>query len=62
MAERGQRARLADEARPAVDVQRDRHRKHLQCDVSLEARVAGAVHLPHAATTDERADLVDAES
>ena len=36
-------------------------RQDFQGDVAIQSRVAGAIHLPHAALADMRNDLVDAE-
>lgn len=46
------------EAAQAIGVGRERSRKDLQSDVAIEARVAGAINLSHAALADRRDDPV----
>ena len=54
--------RLALEAREALGVLRERGGQRLDRDVAPEPRVAGAIHLAHAARAERRDDLVGAEA
>jgi hypothetical protein len=61
MVERGNGAGLPVEAMEAVGVVRGRVGKQLERHLPPQARVAGAVHLAHAALAEGRDDLVGAE-
>src|SRR5207244_664239 len=61
MVERGQGLRLALEARGAAGIVAQRVGQCLDRDVAVQARIAGAIHLAHAARADLGDDLVDAE-
>jgi hypothetical protein len=50
------------EARQAVGVECERVRQDLDGDVSLQLRVARAIHLPHAAGANQSDDLILAEA
>ena len=56
--ERRQRACLALEAGEGALVLGQARRQHLDRDLAMEARVAGAVHLAHAARAQRSDDLV----
>src|SRR5882672_10981014 len=62
MVQRGERLRFAREARQAVRVVRERFGQDLDRDGAIQLRIAGAVHLAHAAFADRRIDFVDAEA
>ena len=62
MIERGERLRLACEPGESVGIARERIRQDLQRDIAIELRVAGAIHLAHAAFANLRGDFVDAEA
>ena len=59
--ERGQRLRLAPEAREPPGVGRERGGQHLDGHVAPELGVARAVHLAHAARAERSDDLERAE-
>jgi len=59
--ERGNRARLAFEARAAFRVGAEFLRENLDRDRTVEAGVAGAVNLAHASGANQRPDLVGPE-
>ena len=61
MIERGQGARLAAEPRQPIGILRAERRQDLDRDVASELRVAGAIHLAHAARADRRVNPVGAE-
>ena len=46
----------------AIGIAGEGIRQDLQRDVPIQLRVARAIHLPHAAFADLRADFVDAEA
>ena len=50
--ERGERLRLAVEARQTVGIERELGGQDLQGDVAPELGIAGAVHLAHSARAD----------
>ena len=56
--QRGDRPRLGLEPPPHLGIGRDVRRHHLDGDVAIEPRVAGAIHLAHAARADALDDLV----
>ena len=64
----GERPRASKKGRCHVNVRSGlsdapcRFTRNLQRDVASELRIAGAIHLPHAAFTDLRDVFVDAES
>ncbi len=58
MVERGEQARLAFEPRTRARIGGNVCRQALDRNVTLEPRVAGEIHLTHAAGADERLDLV----
>jgi hypothetical protein len=62
MIERGEQLRLAFEARDAFAIGRHRRGKDLDRDVTLQPRVARAVHLTHASGTKCTEDLVGAQA
>jgi hypothetical protein len=60
--QRGQQLRLTLEPRNAIAIAGKGRRQELQGDVSLQARVAGAVDLAHAAFAKRFDDLAVPES
>ena len=62
MIQRRERLRFAREAREPIGIVREQLRQHLDRDVAIESRVAGAEDLAHAADADGAADLVHAQS
>ncbi|MEO6236337.1 MAG: hypothetical protein ABIQ52_05015 [Vicinamibacterales bacterium] len=58
MVEGGEYFRFAREPREPFGVARERLRQNLQRHVAIQRRVAGAIDLAHAASTDFRADFV----
>ena len=62
MIERGQDLRFALEAREPLGIRRKRVGQDLQRDVALQAGVARAVDLTHAAGAKDCADLIDSEA
>ena len=62
MIERGERLRFTLEARQAIRIVRKRFGQDLDRDVAIQFRIAGAVHLAHAAFADRRGHFVNAES
>ena len=61
MVQRGYRLRFLLEAAEAIGVAGEGFGQNLQSDVAVEARVAGAVDLPHSACADRRLNFVRAE-
>ena len=61
MIERREHLRFALEPRQPIGIGRERVRQDLDRDVAIQLRVAGAIHLAHAAAPQERLDLADAE-
>ena len=62
MIERGKHLRLALEARQPLGIGREGLRQDLQRDVAIEPRIAGAIHLTHAAGTDTTDHFVRPDS
>ena len=62
MVERCQRLRLPLEAREALAVCRKQRRQDLERNVAIEARVAGAVDLAHAAGAERAENFVRSET
>ena len=62
MVERRDRPRLALEALADCGFGGELRRQHLDRDVAIEPRVAGAIHLAHAAGAEQRDDLVGPEA
>src|SRR5438067_1108364 len=62
MIQRGERLGFPLEACQAVGVVRERFGEHLDRDVAIQLRVAGTIDLSHAAFTDRRGHVVDAET
>ena len=62
MVERGEDVRLTLEARQSVGVQRERIRQDLDCHVTLQLRVACAIHFAHAAGAKQTGDLIRTEA
>ena len=60
--ERRQHLRFAREARQPLGIGGERLRQDLERDLAIEPRVARAVHLAHAACTEQRHDLEGAET
>ncbi len=58
MIQRGEHPRLPLEAREPLGVARERVRQELDRDIALELRVARAVHLTHAARTEQGLHLI----
>ena len=58
MIERGERLRFTLEARQAIGIGREQLGQHLDRDVAVETRVAGAIDLAHAARAEHTGDLV----
>ncbi len=56
--QRGDRPRLGLEPAPHLGIGRDVRSHDFDGDVAIEPRVAGAIHLAHAARPDELDDLV----
>jgi len=61
MRERGDRARFAFKSHAPVSVFGQFRREHFDRDRAIEARVAGAIDLSHAAGADRRDDFVGTE-
>ena len=61
MVERGKRFGFLLKLSETIGVARELGRQDLDGDASLQNRIAGAIHLAHAATSGERTDFVDAE-
>ena len=59
--QRREQFRFTLETRQALVVAGELFGKDFDRDVAIELRIAGAVHLPHAACADGRDDLIDAE-
>ena len=59
--QRGEDAGLPFEAGQPIRVGGERRGQHLQCDVAVEPRVAGPVHLAHAAGPERAGDVVGAD-
>ena len=59
--QRGEDPGLSLEARQPVRVGGERLGQHLQRDVAVELRVAGAVHLAHAAGPERAGDVIGAD-
>jgi hypothetical protein len=59
--ERGERLRLALEAREPVGIASHLRREHLERHVAPELRVGGAIHFAHAARANRRGDLIVGE-
>jgi hypothetical protein len=57
-----QRLRFACEPCEAIGILRKGVGQDLQRHVAIELRVAGPIHLPHAAFADLRGDFVDADA
>lgn len=62
MIQRGEELRFALEAREAIGITGKRFRQDLQGDIALQLRIAGAVHLAHAAGAERAGNLEWAES
>jgi hypothetical protein len=62
MIERRQDLRFALEAGEPVEVERKELRQDLQRDITIELRVACAIHLAHAACAERTTYFVRAES
>ena len=61
MVERREHPRLALEARQAVGIRGEDSRQDFERDVSPELRIARAIHLAHAARSEQCLDLIDAD-
>ena len=61
MIERRDRARLAVEAVAQLRVGGERRGEDLDGDGAIEPRIAGAIHLAHAARAEQGDDLIGAE-
>ena len=62
MIERREHLRLALEPRQTIRIQYERGRQHLERDVAIQFRIAGAIHLAHAPGPDGGDDLIRAEA
>ena len=62
MVERSEHLCLALEAREPIAVAREMLRQHLDGDIALQLRIAGAIDLAHAAGTERRDDFVRAKA
>jgi hypothetical protein len=62
MVERGERLSLARETGEALRILREQVREDLDGDVAIEPRIAGAIHLSHAAGADGGQDFARAET
>ena len=62
MVQRRERLRFAREPREPIGIVRERVGQDLERDVAIQLRVAGAIHLAHAAFADLGGDFVDAEA
>ena len=62
MIEGGEEFCLALEPRESFGSLRERFRQDLQRDITIQPRVAGAIHLAHAASADFGGDFVGAEA
>jgi len=60
--EGGEQLRFTTEARDAAGVGGERVRQNLQRDISVQPRIASAIHLSHSAGADRRNDLVDVDA
>ena len=56
------RAGLTVEALAKLGISRERVWENLDCDISIEPRVPGAIHLAHATDAEKRDNLVRAEA
>ena len=62
MIQAGQGPGFAPEARKPVGIGHKRLGEDLQRNLAVELRIAGAIHLPHAALADLRGDFIRAEA
>ncbi len=62
MIEGAEHLRLALEPRQSVRVVGQQTRQHLQCDVAIELRVPGPIHLSHAAFANQADNFVGADA
>jgi hypothetical protein len=62
MVERADRARFAFETGPGARVAGERRRQPLDRDRAIEPRIAGAIHLAHAARAERADELIEAEA
>ena len=58
MIERRQHLRFAREAREAIRIVSDSRQQHLDRDVAIQLRIAGAIHLAHASGAEGGEDFV----
>ena len=61
MVERGQRFGFTSEAGEPIGVVRERCGQDFERDIAIERRIVRAIHLAHAADTEERRDVIDAD-
>ena len=61
MIELGQDLCFASEAREPIGIAREDLGKDFERDVSIQLGIVGAIHLAHAARTNELADFIDPE-
>ena len=62
MVERGQHLRFAPEARESIGICGEQIRQQLQRNVAPQLRIAGAIHLAHAAGTERSDNVIRAEA
>ena len=62
MIQRREQIRFAGEARPPFGITGEELRQNLEGDVSRQVAVACPIHFSHAASTDERDDLVGSQA
>jgi len=62
MIQRREDLRFALESRQALGIGGEQIRQDLDGDVAMQPRVAGAIHLPHAARANGRNDFVRPEA
>jgi len=56
--ERRQHLRFTTESRQAIGIVGDRRQQHLYCNIAIQLRIAGAIHLAHSADAECGKDLV----
>src|SRR5262249_8594910 len=61
MIQRGKNLSFPPEAGDAIQITLEQLRQHLERDVAIKFCIAGAIHLPHAASAERGADFVGAE-
>ena len=62
MIERGEQLRLAFETSQSIGIGRKRLRQHLDCNITLQSRIARSIHFAHSASTDGGDDFIRPEA